>query len=150
MKLSPGPILILRLAVGIFFLYLGYTKIEGGWLTSSERLQKSLANLEQNAPPVSKWYIEHVAKPGVDLWSKLIALGELALGISLIIGLLVRLSTFVGIVVVLNYHLTSGALFTLGFFGNPWAILVISSLLVLYLTRAGRKYGLDALFAKGK
>lgn len=150
MKLSPAPIIILRLAVGIFFFYLGYTKIENGWLTSSERLQKSLANFEQNATPVSKWYIEHVAKPGVDLWSKLIALGEVALGISLLIGLLVRLSALIGIVVVFNYHVTNGALFSLGFFGNPWAILVIVSLLVLYLTRAGRKWGLDALFEKGR
>ncbi len=150
MTLSPVPILILRLAVAVFFLYLGYTKIQSGWLTSSDRLQKSLANFEQNAPPVSKWYIDNVAKPGADLWSKLIALGEVALGLSLLIGLLVRLSTFVGILAVFNYHLTNGALFSFGFFGNPWAILVIVSLLVLNLTRAGRKWGLDALFAKGK
>ncbi|MEK6570417.1 MAG: hypothetical protein AABZ61_03545, partial [Bacteroidota bacterium] len=69
MKLTPSAILILRLAVGIFFLYLGYTKIQNGWLSSSEHLQRSLANYEQNASPVSKWFIERVAKPGVDIWS---------------------------------------------------------------------------------
>lgn len=150
MKLAPAVILILRLAVGIFFLYLGYTKIQSGWLLSSERLEKSLTNFEQNAPAVSKWYIAHVGKPGVNLWSKLIALGETALGVSLILGFLVRLSTLVGIIMVFNFHLANGTLFSLSFFGNPWASLVITTLLVLHMTRAGKKWGLDALLAKGR
>jgi uncharacterized membrane protein YphA (DoxX/SURF4 family) len=150
MKLTPAPIVILRLAVALFFLYLGYTKIETGWLTDSERLQKSLSSLEQNAPPVSKWYIEHVGKPGIDFWSKLIPLGETALGISLFLGLLVRLSTFIGMLTVLNFHLTSGALLSISILGNPSGTLVIASLLVLFLARAGRTVGIDALLAKGK
>lgn len=148
MKLTPAVILILRLAVGIFFLYLGYTKIQNGWLLSSERLEKSLTNFERNAPAVSKWYIEHVGKPGVHLWSKLIALGETALGVSLILGFLVRLSTLAGIIMVFNFHLTNGTLFSLSFFGNPWASLLITTLLVLHMTRAGKKWGLDALLAR--
>jgi uncharacterized membrane protein YphA (DoxX/SURF4 family) len=136
--------------VALFFLYLGYTKIETGWLTSSERLQKSLLSLEQTAPPSSKWYIEHVGKPGVDLWSKLIPLGEMALGISLFLGLLVRLSTFIGMLAVLNFHFTSGALFSVSILGNPYAILVIVPLLVLFLARAGRAFGMDTLLAKRK
>jgi uncharacterized membrane protein YphA (DoxX/SURF4 family) len=150
MNPSPVPIVILRLAVALFFLYLGYTKIQTGWLTNSERLQKSLSSFEQNAPTTSKWYIEHVGKPGVDLWSKLIPLGETALGISLFLGLLVRLSTFIGILTVLNYQLANGALLSVGILGNPSAILVIASLLVLFLAMAGRTFGIDALLAKGK
>jgi uncharacterized membrane protein YphA (DoxX/SURF4 family) len=110
MKLTPATIVILRLAVALFFLYLGYTKIQNGWLTSSEALKESLLGLEQSAPPSSKWYIEHVGEPALGLWSKLISLGETALGISLFLGLLVRLSTFIGMVAVLNFHFTSGAI----------------------------------------
>jgi uncharacterized membrane protein YphA (DoxX/SURF4 family) len=150
MKLTPAPILILRLAVAIFFLYLGYTKMSSGWLTSSDRLEKSLLSFEHNAPPATRWYIEHVGLPGVSLWAKLIPFGETALGISLLFGLLVRLSTFIGILTVLNFHLTNGTLLTVGFLGNPWAILVIAPLLVLFLVRAGRSFGMDALLAKGK
>jgi len=150
MKPSPVPIVVLRLAVALFFLYLGYTKIRSGWLTNSEPLQKSLLSLEQNAPPTSKWCIEHVGKPGVDLWSKLIPLGETALGISLFLGLLVRLSTLIGMLTVLNFHLTSGALLSVSILGNPSAILVIAPLLVLFLARAGRSFGIDTLLAKRK
>jgi uncharacterized membrane protein YphA (DoxX/SURF4 family) len=150
MKSSPVPIVMLRLAVALFFLYLGYTKIQSGWLTNSGSLQKSLLSLEQSAPPSSKWYIEHVGEPGVDLGSKLIALGETALGISLFLGLLVRLSTFIGMLTVLNFHFTSGALFSISILGNPYAILVIVPLLVLFLARAGRSFGIDALLAKRK
>jgi uncharacterized membrane protein YphA (DoxX/SURF4 family) len=150
MKLTPAPILLLRLAVAIFFLYLGYTKMSNGWLTSSDRLEKSLLSFERSAPPTSRWYIEHVGLPGVGLWARLIPFGEAALGISLLLGLLVRLSTFIGILTVLNFHLTNGTLLSVGFLGNPWAILVIASLLVLFMVRAGRSFGMDALFAKGK
>jgi uncharacterized membrane protein YphA (DoxX/SURF4 family) len=149
-KSSPVPIVILRLALALFFLYLGCTKIQSGWLTSSERLQKSLVSLEQSAPPSSKWYIEHVGKPGVDLWSKLISLGETALGVSLFLGFLVRLSTFIGMLTVLNFHFTSGALLSISILGNPYAILVIVSLFVLFLARAGRTLGVDAFLAKRK
>jgi hypothetical protein len=55
MKLTPAPILLLRLAVAIFFLYLGYTKMSNGWLTSTDRLEKSLLSFEHNAPPASRW-----------------------------------------------------------------------------------------------
>jgi NADH dehydrogenase len=150
MKLTPAPILLLRLAVAIFFLYLGYTKMSNGWLTSTDRLEKSLLSFGHNAPPASRWYIEHVGLPGVGLWAKLIPFGEAALGISLLLGLLVRLSTFIGILTVLNFHLTNGTLLSAGFLGNPWAILVIASLLVLFLVRAGRSFGMDALLSKGK
>jgi len=150
MKSSPVPIVILRLAVALFFLYLGYTKIQNGWLTNSEPLKKSLLSLDQSAPPSSKWYIEHVAEPGVGLWSKLISLGETALGISLFFGLLVRLSTFIGMLTVLNFHFTNGALFSISILGNPYAIPVIVPLFVLFLVRAGRSFGMDALLAKGK
>jgi len=150
MKLTPVSILILRLAVGILFLHLGYTKVQNGWLSSSGRLQKSLANYEQNAPPVSRWFIHNVAQPGVEVWSRCIAVGELALGVSLVLGLLVRLSTLVGMIVVFIFHLANGTLFSLGFFGNPWAILVLPLLLVLSMTRAGRRWGLDALLLKRK
>jgi H+/gluconate symporter-like permease len=88
--------------------------------------------------------------PGVGLWAKLIPFGEAALGISLLLGLLVRLSTFIGILTVLNFHLTNGTLLSIGFLGNPWAILVIALLLVLFMVRAGRSFGMDALLAKGK
>ncbi len=150
MSLSPMPILILRLAVAILFIHLGYTKINGGWLSSNDNLKNSFTHFEQNAPPATKWYLEHVAKPGVDLWSKLIPLGETALGISLLLGLLVRLSTFIGTLMVLNFHLTNGSLFSLSFFGSPWSILLLPCLIVLFLTRAGREYGLDALLARKK
>jgi uncharacterized membrane protein YphA (DoxX/SURF4 family) len=150
MKLTPAPILLLRLAVAIFFLYLGYTKMSNGWLTSTDRLEKSLLSFGHNAPPASRWYIEHVGLPGVGRWAKLIPFGEAALGISLLLGLLVRLSTFIGILTVLNFHLTNGTLLSAGFLSNPWAILVIASLLVLFLVRAGRSLGMDALLAKSK
>ena len=74
--------------------------------------------------------------------------GELALGISLLLGLLIRLSTAMGIFMVLNLHAANGSLYSLHFFGNPWAALLLAGLLVTFLARAGRWVGVDALLAK--
>ena len=150
MRLGLLPVLILRFAVAILFIHLGYTKVNNGWLSNSEPLKNSLSRFEQNAPPASKWYLEKIAKPGVQVWSKLICLGELALGISLLVGFLLRLSTFLGSFMVINFHVANGTLFSLSFFGSPWAILIIASLVVLNLTEAGRRFGLDALLARRK
>jgi H+/gluconate symporter-like permease len=48
---------------------------------------------------------------------------------------------------VLNFHAANGNLFSLNFFGSPWAALLVAGLLVLFLARAGRWAGIDALLA---
>jgi thiosulfate dehydrogenase (quinone) large subunit len=147
-NLSRIQILILRLAIGGLFLSLGYGKIHEGWLTSPESLNSSLNNLHQHAAGPQLGYLDNVAIPYTALWSKLMAIGETAVGISLLLGLLARLSSLVGIIMVLNFHAATGNLFSLNFFGSPWACLLLAGLLVLFLARAGRWGGVDALLSK--
>ena len=148
MKLSNIQILLLRLALAGLFLHLGIGKINEGWLQNSEPLRNSLENFHQHAIGAQLTYLERVAVPYAGLWSKLMALGETALGISLLLGLLVRLSTALGILMVLNFHAATGNLFSLNFFGSPWAAFLITGLLSLMLARGGRWAGIDALLAK--
>ena len=148
MKVSNIHILILRLVLGGLFLSIGLEKINEGWLTSPESLMKSLTRYHEHATGYQLRYLDRVAIPHANLWSKLMACGELALGVSLLLGLLLRLSTFLGILMVLNFYAANGSLYSLDFFGGPWSALVTSSLVILFLTRAGRVVGADALFAK--
>lgn len=147
MKLSNMQMLILRLAIAGLFLSIGIDKYREGWLTTSEHLAGSLNNYHQNAGNAQLTYLDQVALPYVGLWSKLIMVGELLLGASLLLGMLVRCSTALGIFMVLNFHAANGNLFTLNFFGSPWAALLIAGLLVLFLSRAGRWAGVDVLLA---
>jgi len=150
MKLSNVQIFILRLAVAGLFLYTGIMKIKAGWLVSPDNLIGSLASYKEHAAGFQLTYIERVAIPLAGLWSKLITIGETAVGISMVLGLLVRFSSLVGIFMLLNFHLINGNLLSLDFFSTPWAGLLIAVLLVLFLSCGGRWAGVDALAAKSR
>jgi uncharacterized membrane protein YphA (DoxX/SURF4 family) len=112
------------------------------------QLQESLAGYQQNATGYQKIYLEKVALPHVPIWSKAIPAGELLLGVSLILGCLVRLTTVAGMLMLFNLYAANGSLFSLHFFETPGSALLLASLLILLTARAGRWAGLDALFAK--
>jgi thiosulfate dehydrogenase [quinone] large subunit len=148
MKLANIQILILRLALAGLFLHLGMGKIREGWLTKPDQLSTSLAGFQQKATGYQLTYLNMVAIPYTPVWSRLIAVGETAIGISLLIGMLARFSSLVGLIMVLNLHAATGNLFSLSFFGSPSAALIMAGLLVTFLARAGRWAGLDALLSK--
>ncbi len=148
MKSFDIQILLLRLALGALFLSIGIDKINGGWLTNSEPLVSSLAKYKETATGFQSSYLDVVAIPYPDVWSKLIALGEAAVGASLLLGLLARFSSLVGIFMVLNFHAANGNLYSWSFFQSPWAALVIICILMLFLARSGRIVGLDYYLAK--
>ena len=148
MKISNIHILLLRLALGGIFLSGGLEKLQEGWLQSSEPLKKSFEHFHQNASGPQLTYLTSVADPYAELWSKLVPIGETAVGVSLLLGLLARFSSVVGLFMVLNFHAAVGNLFSLKFFGTAWAALIIVSFLIMILTRAGRWAGVDALLAK--
>src|SRR5437763_5234849 len=148
MKLSNIQIVILRLALGGLFLSLGLGKYHEGWLQTSEHLVTSLDNFKQHATGAQLFYIEHVAMPYAGAWSKLMTIGEFAVGVSMLLGLLVRCSAAAAIFMVINFHAATGNLYTLNFFGSPWAALLLACLLAMFLSCAGRWAGIDALLAK--
>ena len=148
MKLSNIQILILRLAIAGLFVSIGVEKYHEGWLTTSEHLAGSLTAYHEHATGAQLVYLNRVALPYAGVWSKLIMGGEFLLGVSLLIGLLVRCSTALGIFMVVNLHAANGNLFTMSFFSSPWAAFLIAGLLVLFLSRAGRWAGIDAMLAK--
>jgi len=100
------PILLLRVYTGIFFAYYGFGKIVSG----------SFANgmtgfLGSRAEDTVGWYrviVEAVIVPMQGLFAFLVAYGELALGMALIIGLATRYAAFAGAFMVLNFWLAKG------------------------------------------
>ncbi|MBI3194115.1 MAG: DoxX family membrane protein [Ignavibacteriae bacterium] len=148
MKSFDVQILLLRLTLGALFLSIGIDKINSGWLSNSEDLVSSLTKYKETATGFQSYYLDVVALPFPDVWSKLIALGEAAIGASLLLGLLARFSSLVGIFLVLNLHAANGNLYSLSFFQSPWAALVIICFLMLFLSRSGRIFGLDYYLSK--
>jgi uncharacterized membrane protein YphA (DoxX/SURF4 family) len=148
MKLLPIQILLLRLAIGALFLSSGIEKYHEGWLTNPEPLTTTLRGFHEHASVYQLEYLDHVALPFASLWSKLICGGELALGVSLLLGCLARTGALAGMLFVLSLYAANGSLFSLRFFASPWSALLFCTLLALFLARAGRWGGLDTFFAR--
>jgi thiosulfate dehydrogenase [quinone] large subunit len=136
----------LRIAVGLFFLAQGLNKLE--WYSSSEFLRTTLDRYSQNAPPLSSWYQKHVAYPGIEAWSRMIPTGEMLIGVALMVGLLTQPTLIITLVLVLNYHIANGNLFSTGLFSNPYALLLLSCLVVLLFSKSGSILAIDSLTRK--
>ncbi len=76
------------------------------------------------------WFLTHVVQPNASLWSHLVAFGEVAVGIALVLGIFTGIAAFFGGFMNFNY-LLSGTVST-----NPMMFLV-AGLLVLAWKTAG-------------
>ena len=139
--MNPKLVAFLRLAIGLFFLAQGLSKLE--WYSSSEFLRTSLDRYSQNPPALTSFYQKHVAYPGIEAWSRMIPTGEMLIGVALMVGLLTQPTLLIAIILVFNFHLANGNLFSTAFFSNPYALVLLSSLVVLFFARAGSVFALD-------
>ena len=131
-----------RIAIGLFFLAQGLNKLE--WYSSSEFLRTSLDRYAVSPPALTSFYQTHVAYPGIEAWSRMIPTGEMLIGVALILGLLTQPTLIIAILLVLNLHLANGNLFSTQFISNPFALVLLSSLIVLFFSKSGSVFGIDA------
>lgn len=104
--LRDWPILLLRVYTGVFFAYYGIRKIIGGFAGSS--LEGFLTGRAEDSVAWYRVILESVVLPAQGFFAFLVAYGELALGIALIIGLATRYAAFLGAFMVLNFWLAKG------------------------------------------
>jgi thiosulfate dehydrogenase [quinone] large subunit len=137
--------LILRLYAGYEWLQASLGKISNPAWTGAKAgtaitgfVNGALQKTGSAHPDVQGWYgwfLQHVVLPNAAAWSYLIAIGELLVGIALILGLFTGLAAFFGAFMNINY-LLSGTVSS-----NP-ILLAIAMLLVLAWKTAGW-WGLD-------
>ncbi len=120
---------VLRILLGVFFLFEASGKTT--WLLDTAPLSGTLNTWLQGANPTSRWYLETVCLPGVAAFARLVPLGEAAAGLALVAGAYTRLAAFMALLMVLNFHVASGAIFTYGFFTNAFGLPVMGGLLAL-------------------
>jgi uncharacterized membrane protein YphA (DoxX/SURF4 family) len=126
---------VLRLLLGVFFVAEGLGKY--AWLFKSEALAARLAAWQAGANEWSAWYLQHVALPYAPVFARLVVLGELACGVALLLGIYTRAAAAIGLFMVLNFHVASGALFRVDFLTNGYGLPVLGGLLALAIG-AGR------------
>src|SRR4051812_11819456 len=102
---------ILRICIGVFFLFEGIGKIR--WFTDPALLANQLAGWAQ-AVPATSWshaYLERFAIPYSSWFARLVPLGEIASGLALIAGVWTSLFALIAFFMALNFQFASGALF---------------------------------------
>jgi uncharacterized membrane protein YphA (DoxX/SURF4 family) len=125
---------VLSLCIGVFLIFEGLGKL--AWLTDSGPLAGALQGWLNEAPPTSRWYLETLAIPGVPMFARLVPLGELLAGAALVTGFWTRLAAAAAFLMVLNFHVASGAIFQYRFLTNGFGLPVLGGLLALAIGAA--------------
>jgi uncharacterized membrane protein YphA (DoxX/SURF4 family) len=119
----------LRLCLGAFFLFEAIDKL--GWFASSAVLGSRLNEWLQTAGSLNRPYLETVCLPGVELFARLVPLGEFATATAFLLGGYTRLAAFLATLMVLNFHFASGVMFQYAYLTNGYGLPVLGGLLGL-------------------
>jgi uncharacterized membrane protein YphA (DoxX/SURF4 family) len=75
-----------------------------------------------------------VAIPGAPIFARVVLLAELAGGAALILGVRVRLTAALSLLMVLNFHVASDVIFHYDYLTNGYGLPVVGGLLALSLS----------------
>jgi len=146
-------IAVQRMVVGIWFAKSIFTKLGfalvGGFLplpVASERWQgvmpKLIAKYASDNPfPWYKSFLLDTVVPNAHIFATVTALGEICVGLSLLLGLVTPVGAFFGLIQVLFYGMavqqqSSGQ--------QGFHVMLFILMLTFLCTRAGRQWGIDA------
>jgi uncharacterized membrane protein YphA (DoxX/SURF4 family) len=129
---------LLRIAIGVFFIFEGLGKI--GWFTNPSVLAGTFGEWAHTAAPgsASAWYLHRIAVPGVQIFARLVPLGELSAGAALVAGVRTPLFASLAFFMALNFQIASGAIFRYSFLTSGYGLPVLGSTLALALAGSRR------------
>jgi uncharacterized membrane protein YphA (DoxX/SURF4 family) len=122
---------ILRICIGVFFLFEGIGKV--AWLTTPSILAGQLAGWSQ-AVPAASWshaYLERVAIPYASYFARMVPLGEMVSGAALIAGFWTPFFALVAFFMAFNFQFASGALFKYSILTSGYGPPVLGATLAL-------------------
>lgn len=136
------PITLLRIYTGVFFLYFGFGKIRRG--NFADGMEGFLNMQLENTFGFFRPFVESVVLPNKGLFAFLVAWGELAIGLALIVGLATRWASVAGAIMVASFWFAKGQ----GFLDAQnhdaiWFVIFV----VLAAVHAGREHSLDQRLA---
>jgi len=128
---------VLRVCIGVFFVFEGLSKIR--WFTDSSILAGTFAEWSRSAAPgtIMHAYLERVAIPGVAVFARLVPLGEMTCGAALIAGFMTPLFAFIAFFMALNFQIANGAVFKYSFLTSGYGLPVLGSTMALALAGGG-------------
>ncbi len=140
---------IVRILTGLIWLIHGVPK----FLNSARFMPPNgviVGYVQRGLPKTSGAYHDFLAgvvQPNIGLFAELVRLGEVCVGISLVLGLLTRVGGLVGVLLPLDYMAGRGEIGTFtDWSGLDACMLLLSAINVVLPT--GRTFGVDALFVR--
>jgi uncharacterized membrane protein YphA (DoxX/SURF4 family) len=146
--LTPGfPLILalLRIATGISLFASGLHKV--GWLAHPALEPKLTAWAAHPANGLVAKYLA-IVTPHHSALARLVVLGELGLGLLLILGLLTPLASLVAFFMVLNFQLAGSSIFSGEYLRGQGGLAYLLIFPVLFFGRAGTALGVDGLIAR--
>ena len=137
------PITLLRVYTGVFFLYYGFGKVRNPDFANG--LAGFVSGRLENSAGFIRPFLESVVLPNNGVFAFLVAWGELAMGLALIMGLATRWASIAGALLVGVFWATKGQ----GFLDAQnhdaiWFMIFV----VLATVHAGRAHSLDERLSK--
>ena len=122
---------VTRVCLGVFFLFQGINKYQ--WFGNTSMLADEFNGWLEMASPgsLSRWYLDHIAIPGLSIFARLVPLGEIVSGLALIVGLWTPMFALISFFMVMNFAVASGNIFTYPYLTNGYGLPVVGSTLGL-------------------
>ena len=138
---------VLRIYVGYYLFFQGIGKFQrnfpkGDWIG---RQIGDIASLDLY--PWYKAFLQRYVVPHSELFGYLITIGEIAVGVGLLLGLFTRLSALVGLFMLANYYLGPGTARGGAMLAQQQIFII--ALAIFVLAGPGRTLGLDGLLFSG-
>jgi uncharacterized membrane protein YphA (DoxX/SURF4 family) len=132
----------LRLYIGGFMLNQGFQKLSGDFFGSGELTKFLGASVSKIFVPGYGSFLGSVVFPNEGLFAFLVVAGEIGVGVSLILGLMVRVGAVVGMFLMANYYIAIGSVAGGGSQAGVQIAFFLAELAFLQAS-AGRFLGID-------
>lgn len=132
---------LLRIGLGLEFAIWAWVKTQDGWLTSGSALEDLLGRYPAQAEPAYAQLLEMYVLPNVDIFSRLVTLGEWTAAVALTFGFFTRFGSLVGMWLTVNFMLMRGLFDVSGSIDHVFFL----GCLVCLIAAAGNVWGLDGL-----
>ncbi len=141
-----GYLALVRILVGVLFLLVAWPKVSGRFLTGRVLPQQLLNGMEKDPLAWHRAFIAGFVVPHAHLFSYLSAFGEIAIGISLLLGCLVRISSLFG--ALYNFNILFSVAYAAGGGTVNYNRVLILLHLIFVSSSAGRALGIDGFLKR--
>jgi len=141
-----GYIALVRILVGILFLLVAWPKVSGRFLSGRILPQQLLNGIQKDPLAWHRAFIQGFVIPHAHLFSYLSAFGEIAIGTSLVVGCLVRISSIFG--AFYNFNILFSVAYAAGGGTVNYNRLLVLLHLIFVSSSAGRALGVDGILKR--